>query len=133
MNKYTYTILLLLLYYYILYYTLLLFWSYLLFSSLPLHLRSFFLSPNLSSLSLLIYLLFLSISSILPFLLIHSFYTCRYLDMLIYIPDLSPTIRPRMFYRRWMSSGAVLSMCDVWYWCIGLCFVLVWCVELYRF
>ena len=29
----------------------------------------------------------------------YSFYTCRYLDILIYIPDSSPTIPPRMFYR----------------------------------
>ena len=58
----------------------------------------------------------------------NSFYTCRYLDTLIYIPlQISRIFWPRMFYRSgWLR-------CDlgngIWFWFGG--FVLVWCLGVY--
>jgi hypothetical protein len=52
----------------------------------------------------------------------HSFYTCRYLHILIYILSAFQTIRPRTNYRRDVSSGVVLFV-----WC--LCFELVFCSD----
>ena len=41
----------------------------------------------------------------------YSFYTCRYLHILIYIPDSSKNIRPRMFYRSgWLRCVGLISI-----------------------
>ena len=100
------------LYYYILTYTLLLFLSdllFLLFSSLQ------------------VFLLSSSQSSPNPLPSPHSFYTCRYLFMFIYIPSilLSQIFSPRMFIGWGWLSGCVI--------CLGIMLVWgVWCVFVWE-
>ena len=66
-----------------------------------------FLTPLLPSLPHLSFFLSQSSSSILPNPPLISFYTCRHLDILIYIP----TVRPRMFYRSgWLRCVMVISV-----------------------
>ena len=93
------------LYYYILY-IIILYYTLLFFCSLlPYPSFSFF------------HLSYLPIS---PPNLSHSFYTCRYLHILIYIPSQS-TIRPRTFYRSgWLRRVGLKYIGNP-----GLCFELV--------
>ena len=65
------------------------------------------------------FLFYTPLFPILPLILfLISFYTCRYLHILIYIPD-SSTIWPRTFYRSgWLRCDVVISVCV-------LCFELV--------
>jgi hypothetical protein len=128
--------------YYILYYILLLLYIYYYYTYTILFLFSSFILfyPNLSSPILLFPSILpksISSSSSLPSLILllfwsqYSFYTCRYLHILIYIPPV-PTIWPRTFYRSgWLR-------CDVfnsWESCLSLTphvlsewMVEVWCV-----
>jgi hypothetical protein len=120
---YTYTIIIHILYI-ILYSSLLLFFFLILFLSLYLLFPPFPLLSFSSSNTLLLFCLYSSLL-ILPFHLIphqYSFYTCRYLHILIYILSLKNTL-PRTNYRRDVSSGVVLFVwCSVLGMVIGIWF-----------